>query len=115
VDAGPSSGLEFQINKASKPSRGTLNAHKIRLGPPAYYGPPGRAGVRLVPPSILKEMGLVWRSGMSSRIANLRPNLQETIDGSLPPEVDESIGCGNRCRITEPIKLKGDARRLFFL
>ena len=33
-------------------------------------------------------------------------NLQETIPGSLPPEVDESIRCGNRCRITEPTKLK---------
>jgi hypothetical protein len=37
-------------------------------------------------------------------------NLQETIPGSLPPEVDESIRCGNRCRITEPIKFESNAR-----
>ena len=37
-------------------------------------------------------------------------NLQETIYGSLPPEVDESIRCGNRCRITEPIKFESNAR-----
>src|SRR6266481_9461101 len=68
----------------------------------AHWGGAGATGSALH--SKGDGVGVAVRDGFPDRQSPF--NLQETIPGSLPPEIDESIRCGNRCRIAEPTKLK---------